>query len=392
MKNQGHIDVVTKYFYPVTAGIETNILETYSELVRLGWKVTVHTTADTLNAKNALSKTDQIRGITIMRYPSGVPGYIPSISYSTSQLICLHNFNIFPHLLIYMTVFFRRLLGLKTPRIFLTPHGGFTPEWPTFPLIPRILKQLYHISIGRWLINTQTGLIRAISLWERHALVHAGVQREKIVLIINGLDKAAVQNHEKHANSAIKGITRSLGKYFVAVGRIAPIKNYETMIRAMSKHPGNTTLAIIGPVQDETYYENLKHLAQTLGVSRRIKFLGTLHGSDKYYVIGHALCQIHLARWESFCNVVYEAKSLGQICVVANNTALTSLIRNNVNGFVTETFNDDQLAKILDYIQNADHSSTIQKMRDTLKRESYPVWDVSARKMHRYYRTLIQNL
>lgn len=390
MKNYGHIDVITKYFYPVTAGIETNILETYSELVRLGWSVTVHTTRDTLNEKNTLNKTDQIRGITIVRYPSGVLNYIPSIAYSKSQLICIHNFNIFPHLIIYITAFFRRLFGLKTPSIFLTPHGGFTPEWPTFPLITRALKHLYHTYIGRWLINTQTSLVRAISLWEKQALIHAGVQPEKIVLIINGLDKAAMQNHEKHAHSSIKKTVRSLGKYFVAVGRIAPIKNYETMIRAMAKLQNNTKLAIIGPIQDNAYFEELKHITLTLGLSDRIKFLGTLRGSDKYYVILHALCQIHLARWESFCNVIYEAKSLSQICVVANNTALTSLITNDVNGFVTETFNENQLTKILDSIEDKNNTSKLKKMRDTLKRETYPIWDISAQKMHTYYRKLVQ--
>lgn len=37
------IDIVVKYFYPVAAGIETNVLETYSVLVKMGWDVTVHT-------------------------------------------------------------------------------------------------------------------------------------------------------------------------------------------------------------------------------------------------------------------------------------------------------------------------------------------------------------
>ena len=39
--SQKHIDVITKYFVPVVAGIETNILETYSVLVQKGWKVLI---------------------------------------------------------------------------------------------------------------------------------------------------------------------------------------------------------------------------------------------------------------------------------------------------------------------------------------------------------------
>lgn len=390
MKHQGHIDVVSKYFYPVTAGIETNILETYSELVQLGWSITVHTTTDTLNTKNTLSASDSIRGISIARYPSHGMGYIPAIDFSSTRLICLHNFNIFPHLGIYLITCIRRLLRLRTPNIFLTPHGGFTPEWPTFPRTIRILKRLYHAFVGRWLINTQTGMVRAISQWERQALMNQGVYAKKIVLIKNGLDKAAVQNHEKRVRSSIKKTVRSLGKYFVAVGRIAPIKNYETMIRAMAKHQNSTKLAIIGPIQDGTYFTHLMEIARSLKIKGRIKFLGTLHGSDKYYVISKARCQIHLARWESFCNVVHEAKSLGQICVVANNTALTSLIYNNINGFVVDTFDDCQLAGILKKIENPITNAQRQKMRDTLKRESYPTWDVSAKMMHTYYKKLAQ--
>lgn len=385
-----HIDVISKYFYPVTAGIETNILETYSELVRLGWSVTVHTSAGTLNAANTLGESDTIRGITVLRYRTGVLGYFPRISFSSHSLIALHNFNVMPHLYIYLSVLLRRVMGRNAPNIFLTPHGGFTPEWPTFTPVIRFIKQQYHRYIGLWLTNTQTSLIRAISSWEKQELIRAGVDKHKIVLIKNGLDKHAVLNHEKLASPSIKKKTAALGRYFVAVGRIAPIKNYETMIRAMALLPKDTKLVIIGPTQDTVYRDNLMEIARSLGIADQIRFMGTLHGSDKYYVILHALCQIHLARWESFCNVVYEAKSLGQICVVADNTALTSLIEHSVNGFVTETFNAQKLGDILATIRNNRLAPQLRKMRATLKRESFPLWDVSAKKMHGYYKTLTE--
>lgn len=388
MNTAKHIDVITTYFYPVTAGIETNILETYSELVRLGWSVNVHTSASTLDAKNNLASSDSVRGINIIRYRIGVFGYIPVLNFSSSSLICLHNFNVVPHIYIYLFSWLRRIVGLPTPKIFLTPHGGFTPEWQTFPWIARTIKRLYHRYVGLWLINTQTSLVRAISPWEKRALIRQGVNPRRVVLIKNGLDKAASLDHERLANPETKKKVADLGRYFVAVGRIAPIKNYETMIRAVALLPKGTKLAIVGPVQDAAYLERLEGLARSLHISERIKFLGTLHGSDKYYVVRHAICQIHLARWESFCNVVYEAKSLGQICVVADNTALTSLIKNRHDGFVTGTYDVHQLANILGAIQDNAQASHVRNMRATLKRESFPTWEMSAKKMHFYYRTL----
>ena len=40
------LHVITRYFYPVAAGIETNILETYSILASRGWDITIHTSKD----------------------------------------------------------------------------------------------------------------------------------------------------------------------------------------------------------------------------------------------------------------------------------------------------------------------------------------------------------
>lgn len=388
MKTKKHIDVITKYFYPVSAGIETNILETYSELVRIGWSVTVHTTSSTLDKQNSLSTTDNIRGIQVMRYQQGIFHFIPKIDYEHTNLICLHNFNIFPHIIIYIHSIVRRIFRMRNPNIFLTPHGGATPEWSTFPFAIKIIKQLYNRIIGRLLINTQSIKVRAISEWEQQALMREGINPKKIILIENGLDIKATLNHDIHATQNIKKIVKSFNKYFVMIGRIAPIKNYETMISALALVPGTAKLVIIGPVQDKNYLQQLTKLSDKLGISDRIIFLGPLHNSDKYYVIMHALALIHLARWESFCNVVHEAKSINQICVVADNTALTSLIKNRVNGFVTPTYDHIKLSKILLSLDNNSAKTVVHKIHGKLNQESFPTWNITANKMHNYYQKI----
>lgn len=62
MKNKGKIHVITKYFIPVVAGIEVNILETYSVLAKEGWDITIHTSKDTYLQKGHLADTDEVRG------------------------------------------------------------------------------------------------------------------------------------------------------------------------------------------------------------------------------------------------------------------------------------------------------------------------------------------
>ena len=54
-----HVDVITKYFYPVAGGIENNIMQTYVALQNtLGWDVTIHTLRDTYTEKYTLSRRD----------------------------------------------------------------------------------------------------------------------------------------------------------------------------------------------------------------------------------------------------------------------------------------------------------------------------------------------
>lgn len=110
---QKHIDVIVKYFYPVAAGIETNIIETYSVLAKKGWSVTIHTSKDTLTEKNILLLKENIRGLTVKRYPYKWYGYIPSINWATTDLVCLHNFNIVPHGYLLFYSWIRSLLGKK---------------------------------------------------------------------------------------------------------------------------------------------------------------------------------------------------------------------------------------------------------------------------------------
>lgn len=91
------IDVIVKYFYPIAAGIEVNTMETYSVLAKKGWDVTFHVSNDLYLEKNVLPKFEKIRGIKVKRYKfiSDLVGYMPDINWDKTNIVCLHNFNIY---------------------------------------------------------------------------------------------------------------------------------------------------------------------------------------------------------------------------------------------------------------------------------------------------------
>lgn len=385
-----NINVITTFFYPVAAGIETNILETYSELVKNGWNITVHTTKNTLTEQNTLSSYEVVRGIKVYRYHKSLLGFVPHIDYQNTSLISLHNFNIFPHLYIYMNSLIHKITMRKNYGIFVVPHGGYTPEWPIFNPLTIFLKQTYHKTIGRFMLNYLSDGIRVISVWEQNELIKVGINPSKITLIPNGLDKEALQNHEKYAISKIKKLAKHWGKYILSMGRVAVIKNYETSIRALAESSTKFKLVIVGPVQSNVYLQELRQLASDLGVGQRVIFAGVMRGSDKYYLVNHATAFLHMAKWESFCNVVYEAMSQHKLCIVADNTALTSLVDNQRTGLTTSTLDDSKLGNLLSQLESGSLDGVISKIGKNLERKDFPTWEITAIEMEKIFNRIIK--
>lgn len=384
------IDVLTKYFFPVAAGIETNILETYSILASNGFDVTIHTSKDVYSEKNILSDYEEIRGLKVKRYKFGKFGFWPRIDWCNTNLVCLHNFDIFPHFQILIFTLFKKIFKLKKFALLLTPHGGFTPEWSIFTKGQIIIKKIYTYTLGLLLINSVIDGLRTVSEWEKKEIIKHGINPKIITTITNGIENEAYQDLEKIASREIKEKVHSLKQYIIQVGRIYPIKNYETTIKAMSTLPKNINYVIVGPTQKDkknsTYINKLDEMIKNQGLSNRVYFLGTIRGVDKYYIIKHAKMMVHMAKWESFCNVVHEGLSQGLICIVANNTALPFLIKDNINGFVVDTFDSNKLAEKINYILKNYNSKSLIEMR--LRNKKFgkdDSWENVALKMKNFY-------
>lgn len=368
MKNKKrHIDIIEKYFIPVTAGIEVNILNTYSVLVENGWDVEMHTSTDTLTEKNVLPKDDNIKGIKVNRYLYKIWGYFPKIDFNTTDVVALHNFNVVPHFYILFYSLILKILGRKKYTLILTPHGGFNPEWSIFPKLVAKVKQFYHFTVGTMLINLVVDKMRAVSEWEREEIIKKGVNPDKVVVISNGIEDAAYLDIDKLASKKIKSVVKSFGRYLIQIGRVYPIKNYETTIKALTLLPSDVKFIIVGPIQEDEKNKNYKKELDSLIADSKLKdrviFLGIVNGVDKYYLIRKAQMMVHMALWESFCNVVHEGLSQGLVCVVANNTALPLLIKDNINGYCVETKDHKKVAEKVNYVLKNNKSSKILKMK-----------------------------
>jgi glycosyltransferase involved in cell wall biosynthesis len=390
MKKNMHIDVVVKYFIPVTAGIETNILETYSVLAEKGWDITIHTSKDTHLDKDVLSDYEEIRGLKVKRYSFGPFGYEPNIDWENTDLVALHNFDMFPHFQLMLKTLWLKLKGKKNFKLVITPHGGFNPEWSIFPFVSRVIKWTYHMTLGAFLANRSADGIRAVSDWEKAEMSKWGLKDKLLLTISNGVEKEAYMDIDKFASNEIKEKVKRWGKYITQIGRVYPIKNYETDIKAMYYLPKDINLVIVGPISDRNYKQELDELIVKLGLQHRVFFAGVLKGVDKYYFIKNAQMMVHMALWESFCNVVHEGLSQGLVCIVANNTALPFLVKHGINGYHIETKDHVGLAKqIMQVMKNKD-SDTIKEMKE--RNRAFGLehsWMNVADKMDEWYKSLI---
>ncbi len=385
------IDVIVKYFYPVAAGIETNILETYSILAKNGWDITIHTSKDTLIGKSILPNREEIKGLKIKRYPfaSEYFGFWPAIHWDKTDLICLHNFNIF-FIRFFLFLLARKVLRNKNPKLVLTPHGGFNPDWSIFTKLTALAKALYHFTLGSLLINLTVDGVRAVSVWEKKEMIKKGLLPNKVNVISNGLENEAFENVDKLASKDIKTKVKKLGRYIIQIGRIYSIKNYETSLMALALTPDDLKYVIVGPVGDEKYKQELEKLISELHLKDRVIFWGVVRGIDKYYLIRHAKMMVHMALWESFCNVVHEAMSQGVPVIAADNTALPLLIKDGVSGYLVETKDYKKVAEKTYYILDKKNSREVKKIsRASIRFTQSKTWEKTAEKMEKFYSSLL---
>ncbi len=391
LRKQKKVDIIVKYFFPVTAGIEVNVMETYRRLVEMGWDVTLHTSTNTYLKKNWLPREELMNGIRVKRYPFKWYGFFPEIDYSTTDIVTLHNFDIFPHLHILGRTLVAKMFGKKNYKLAITPHGGFNPEWRIFSFIEKIVKSTYHYTLGTILINLVVDGVRAVSEWEKDEMIKKGVRTSLIRVIDNGIEDEAYVDIDRLASRQIKKKVESFGKYIFQMGRVYKIKNYETTIKALALLPSDVKYIIAGPIQEEgNYIKNLRELISSLKLQERVLFIGVLKGIDKYYVVKHAQLMVHMALWESYCNVIHEGLSQGLPCVVANNTALPLLIKNDINGYCVETRNYKSVADKLNYILKNKNTPKIKKMEETNREFGLKnSWQSVSEKINDFYSTLI---
>lgn len=180
----------------------------------------------------------------------------------------------------------------STPSRFLERYPGYKA---------RLYKLLYRLLYpGADLIIAQCDNMR------QDLIKHFGIRPAKIVRIYNPVDTSVVL---AKANAFFPEVYKHSKVNIVAVGRLAPAKGYDLLLKAfrcLLDYEPKAHLYIIGegPLKTE-----LTVLCRKLRLESKVSFLGYL--DNPYPYIRHADLYVLSSRWEGFPNTLLEALVCG---------------------------------------------------------------------------------
>jgi glycosyltransferase involved in cell wall biosynthesis len=163
-------------------------------------------------------------------------------------------------------------------------------------------------------------IANSISTWSEFARYPKSYRRS-MILIEHGLDAPAPRRNRETARRLFN--LPSSQSVILNVGRLAPQKNQDVLVRALACLPHiHLVLAGAGPKS-----EALHTLAVTLGVDDRLHMLGSLPPEDIADLYAAADLFVFPSIWETFGLASVEAAMTGLPMVVADLRVLREVLR-----------------------------------------------------------------
>lgn len=153
--------------------------------------------------------------------------------------------------------------------------------------------------------------------------------------------------------------------YFLAVGRLAPVKRHDLLLRAFAQlvpSRPDLHLYIAGSGQQE---QLLHALRQDLGLERHATFLGQVQDVRPW--LQGALALVHPSDYEGFPNVLLEALAEGCPIIATDcPTGPAEIVQQGINGFLTPVNDQNALAQAMRTMLDAGVQTRLRARMDRL--------------------------
>lgn len=190
-------------------------------------------------------------------------------------------------------------------------------------------------------------------------LIKERLKLEKLPFICySGIPDEQVENQKKFLK---ENISLTNEKNFLYVGRLVKYKNVDTILKALIKaYPEKDFfLNIVGEGAEK---DNLIKLSEKLNIKKNVIFHGKLDRNDVFDLMRNSFCFTMVSDNETFGMVYIEALLAGCITIASKLGGVDGVILNEVNGFLSEQGNVEELTNIY-RAMNQMNKEDIKKIR-----------------------------
>jgi glycosyltransferase involved in cell wall biosynthesis len=320
-------------------GVWQRVLQESIELKKKGHEVKIFTSNKTKGSDKIASCSDKISEIPIHRFPSQKLGgesfmhwkFEKEFNEFNPDIVIVHSYR-HPH----TTKALKYSKG-KNKKVILITHAPFGPGNRRGNFSKALVK-LYDIFIGRPSLKRFSKVV-AISNWEKPYLKKLGLKGE-ILVLGNGIPEEFFKLKKSKEQNKI-----------VFLGRIAPIKDLETLIFAFSKIDNKKiNLELVGPAEED-YLQKLKSLIKKLNLEKRIIFSGAVYETEeKIKKLDSAKMFILPSKREGMPQALIEAMARSKIVIASNNKGCEDIINSGKNGFLFPIGHSKKLVSLINKV------------------------------------------
>lgn len=374
---------VIPVFYPETTGPAYQAREISKGLIKQGHKSPVYAT--TRGAENH-PRIATIDGVPVHRFPtysgglaySIVPGLIPPLFRQDFDVIHAHGYR---NPLTDIAFAVSQIRGIP---FILHTHGTLLGYQRTAVDSPTWQYKLYDV-ITRRSVADRADHVVVSTTQERLDAMKFGIPEERISVIPVGKD---VDFYQSTPRTPPEGVFRLL-----FVGRLAPGRNVEQVIKAMPELPSNVELRIVGEEvslnirQDQNYMDKLGQLVNSLGISDKVTFVGPKYDDGLVSEYRSADVFVYTSRYENFGQTILEAAAAGLPLVSTPVGVANDLIQDGKTGVLVPHGDSDAIVTAVESLMTADRGKKGERLSQRVSEEF--TWETIIQKYEKLYTELI---
>jgi glycosyltransferase involved in cell wall biosynthesis len=363
-----------------SAGIDGVFTRVREEAIRLSKnnEVRIFSSNITKGTNEIAPREENIGRVKIRRFPAVKLGGESYMAFDSSlkqaiteykpKIIIAHSYR---HTHTHIALSIGKKIGAK---VILVSHGPFGDSSQR-SFLGKISVWYYDKFIGPEKLKKFDKVV-AVTKWEIPYLKKLCVSENQLEYIPNGIPEGFFSQKKGREENKV-----------LFLGRIAQVKDVETLIRSIKLTRNYIRLEIVGPAE-KWYLEKLKRLIDQLELKDRVEFSPAVFDiKEKIAKIDSSRIFVLPSKREAMPQSLIEAMARKKIVIASDTLGAKDLIKDGENGFLFKIGDSQELADKIDLAHFLDKNKDAQMRKSALNSVKQFSWDNVIKKIERLVRS-----